>query len=351
MKVAFVSDLHLGLKRFPDIARKQAEEALFSADELADVIVVSGDIFDKNNPSVDTLYHAMDTFSSLNSKVLVIPGNHDARVRGERNAVELLTTLPNVVSVDKRTERVGDMTITGLGYVPDHLAKDAIVYLTERERPHLSSQTSILVIHQNVSEFVLMGESTVSLNFLASLPFTYVVCGHHHQHGIERGKVVFPGSTVVTQLREDEVGERGFYVFDGLTWTFHSINAVPVRIEELKFNDADFNTVVERVMAVVSGKDEEEILRIVLRGSLQAGLSPSDLPLPKNLAPTVFIDNKLNSRTSFQEFIDELKESSVGLGNMKERVVFLLKKHTHMKVLDVEKLFYALHDRIGVDDI
>ena len=55
MKVAFVTDMHFGYRRFESDAHKQGREAILSAAREADVLILGGDNFDTSLPRMETL--------------------------------------------------------------------------------------------------------------------------------------------------------------------------------------------------------------------------------------------------------------------------------------------------------
>ena len=113
MKVAIVSDMHLGYERFYDDAYKQAREAFEAiAEEGADMVIIPGDIFDKRNPKPDVIAQAINLFRDFSRKqwpaeldkfmplrngkvytgipVVAIPGTHERVAEGKENPLTLL---------------------------------------------------------------------------------------------------------------------------------------------------------------------------------------------------------------------------------------------------------------------
>ena len=90
MRILHTSDWHLG-KRLNSESLQDAHEkflAWFTTDllteEKPDLIVVSGDIYDRAVPSTESIELFEDTLARLHSAkipVLITAGNHDSRVR------------------------------------------------------------------------------------------------------------------------------------------------------------------------------------------------------------------------------------------------------------------------------
>ncbi len=64
MKIAIVSDLHLGYDLFREDAFNQAKQALDMAYELSDMLLVPGDVFDVHYPRPDVIAEAVNLFGA-----------------------------------------------------------------------------------------------------------------------------------------------------------------------------------------------------------------------------------------------------------------------------------------------
>ncbi len=338
-RIAFLSDFHLGYPRFREDAFKQAKAAVEMASERADLLVVAGDIFDRTTPSLDVLKEALEIFASCPKPCLITHGNHERRTKGFTNAVELLARLPNVRYVHGECVKFPSFSITMLGYVPEEFASTAISQLPKEHHPDLS----FLVIHQSVREFCLSGEG-LAVEELLSLPYTFVVCGHLHRNGIE-DRIVFPGSTVVTQIREEEVSPRGFFVYDipSNSWRFVPIPSRRVVLERVEFERAsldEIREVVQERITALKMRYPEAIIKLVLQGTLREGLSPSDVCLPD--WDNVFISNELQGGTLLER-LREIKHHSPSF-NVEHRAMALLKERVKLKLFNVEDLLRLLEE-------
>ena len=78
MKILHTSDLHL--KSFNDIRWKTLETILeIGKVENIDVLVISGDLFDKDEKAQELRPEIRKIFSNNQFKILLIPGNHDSQ--------------------------------------------------------------------------------------------------------------------------------------------------------------------------------------------------------------------------------------------------------------------------------
>jgi DNA repair exonuclease SbcCD nuclease subunit len=351
-RIAFLSDFHLGYPRFKEDAYKQAKEAMKKANELADIIVVGGDIFDRANPTLETLREGFEIFNAVDKPCIITHGNHERRAKAFANAVELLGELKHVYYLHGETAIINDrISITVVGSVPDDLAMVGIKQVVEKEKENLR-ETSFLVIHQSIAEFCLDPNNSLTVDDLLTLPFTFIVCGHLHRNGKEcKGRIIFPGSTVVTQLKQEETSKRGFFVYDVSNgWDFIEISSRPFFVRTIEFNEGSFEDVQKRVESVVEELRKEQpnaVIKVILKGSLQKGLSPSDISLPK--IKDVYVTNNLYG-ASLIERIEMIKKSHTTPSSLEQRIVSLLKEKVELEVFNVEELFKMLEEG-NVDEI
>jgi len=249
MKIAIIGDTHFGYKRFEADSFKQGEEALLSAAEKADMLLLAGDIFDTRIPSMETLGKVASIFEKLKHRkwnvvhekvekgekdkrkipIAAIHGTHERRTKENVNPIQLLAKMnylidvdnnPVVFEKDNKEEKTGNeekaekVCIQGMGGVPDDFAKNALRVLDPKPIPEMFN---IFVMHQSIKELMYVGDKTNSLISLNDLPkgFDLYINGHIHDHKVSlNGKLIIPGSTVVTQLKENEQKNKGYVIYD-----------------------------------------------------------------------------------------------------------------------------------------
>ncbi len=110
MKIAILSDFHIGYERFRADAYSQAEEALEKASSVADALLIPGDIFDYRHPKSDVIAEAIHLFRNLSKKkfaataktldgkpnytsipVIAIPGTHERRADSTLDPIDVLS--------------------------------------------------------------------------------------------------------------------------------------------------------------------------------------------------------------------------------------------------------------------
>ncbi len=363
MRIAFVTDMHFGYRRFEDDALGQGRQALLDASRQADLIILGGDNFDTPLPRMETLaevtkilVEAREIFRSrgiANAPIFAIHGNHDRRARGFVHPTELLSHGGLLESVHNRTrafEKDGEkIAISGMGNVPDDLAKEGIAKLSCKPVP---GAFNIFVLHQSFKEHdIAKNEQFISFDDLPD-GFDLYLCGHVHKPNLS-GKVLNPGSTVVTQLREDEAGERGWLLYDTLEKSakFMPVNSRRLFHSELVFDKAKPDEVKARAVAeaerlkgqAIGGK--APLVKIVLKGTLAEGFHSADLRMPE-LGDGIFIDNSLNSN-NLRERIAQIKLSREKKEGSKELGMRLLRgrlEGTAYALGDPEKVFEMLLD-------
>jgi len=356
MKIAVFSDPHLGYARFEEDSYVQAERAIASASEKADLILCAGDIFDTKIPKLETLKRAIEMFAKTVVPVYVIHGNHERRAKDMVNPVQLLSAGTKVrllhdeaAVFEKNGEKV---QVFGMGSMPEEHAETALKGMMggfSRE----DGAFSILMLHQSIRELIPGGEDELTLKYLESLPFDLIVNGHIHETVSKLGgRFIIPGSTVITQLKKDEMAEKGYFLYDTKTKRseFVKIQSRPFFYEELEFKGAGESEIRERIrerVKEIRAKHPDSVIAVKIDGTLKEGLSGSDIKVDGY--EHVFIENRLNvgTLTAKLERIRSSRETNLSL---REAAVKELKAKTDGKIdrFDSTELFEKLV--IGPDE-
>ncbi len=225
MKVALLADLHLGFGantnriRYEDSFR-QAKEAIELAAEHADVILIAGDIFDTRRPGLEVLARSVDVFSpakEIGIPIYAIHGNHDIRVGAEQNVVKLLDRFGILTYIHRQRVNIKinheTLEVFGVGWIPDSHAAQVFSLL-----PTPSKDPSILLFHQPLAGFFnWINETPIEPSMLPE-GYSLYVTGHLHWHvakNVNGRRIVIPGSTIRTQLRDKEVQDTpAFFIWD-----------------------------------------------------------------------------------------------------------------------------------------
>lgn len=357
MKIAIFSDPHLGYARFEEDSFIQAERAILSANEKADIIICAGDIFDIKTPKLETLKRAIDIFKKTTLPLYAIFGNHERRSKELTNPVELLESATSLKLLhakeavfEKNNERI---QIFGLGSVPEEYAELALKKSLEKFQPQKHS-FKILVLHQSIKELMIGAEEELSLEYLETLPFDLIINGHIHKT-IKKldDRFLIPGSTVITQLKKDEVDPKGYFLYDTSIKKAEFIE-IPSRkffYEELFFDNASETLIQSELTARITKlktTHPDSILAIKLNGTLKSGLNSSDIRISNNL-PDVFIDNRLNSE-NLSERLEQIRNIHSENISIRDMALKELSKKLEGKItiFDIFEMFDKLSESAEV---
>ncbi len=309
MKIAILSDFHLGYERFREDAYIQAKDALEKAYEVSDMMIMPGDIFDFRHPKPDVIAEAITLFKDLSKKefdakvtyfegkgrfyttkpVIIIPGTHERRSDTAVDPVDVLALSGFAVNVnramavvEKGSEKVA---VFGIGGVAEERFGDTI---REMAFKPAGDAFNIFMFHQSLYELLPFNKEFLHIEELPE-GFDLYVDGHIHNK-VElkcHGKpFLIPGSTVLTQLKAGEQEEKGFFVFDTKekNYTFHQIRSRKFVMLKLDVSGEDPSKVTERIEkkineVVVSNSTEKPIIRVELNGRMKEGFKASDLNL------------------------------------------------------------------------
>lgn len=389
MKIAIVSDLHLGYERFEEDAFVQASEALEEASKLADAVLIPGDIFDKRYPRPDVISQAINIFRELSKKkwgavisnhegkgqlhttvpIIAIPGTHERIAEGKDNAVKLLSlaglladTSESTTTIQKGGEKV---SVFGLGGIAEELVKDRLVDIAPKP---LKDSFNIFMFHQSVYEMLPYSDHFIRYSDLPK-GFDLYVSGHMHSRqeaSVHGKKLLIPGSTVLTQMKGDEQSSKGFILFDTKDYShrFVQIKSRPYSTSTISVNDAKPSDLIDRCEAeierMLSGKKEKPILRIKVTGTLAKGFDKADLQvhsLVMRYSGKAFLTVDISQLTSpgTELMIDELREGKIDDMPIKDLGILTLSEKMKNSGADQSisytELFNLLSGEAGKDKI
>ncbi len=382
MKIAIVSDLHIGYERFYEDAYSQASEALVEAAKLADAILLPGDIFDKRAPKPEVMAQAINIFRKLDSldwqasvesfsgngraytkvPIIAISGTHERTAEGKENPLGLLAlagllvdTSESSVVLNKGGERVA---IFGLGGLSEERVAEK---LKELDPKPVENAFNIFVFHQSIYEILPFDKTFIHYDDLPE-GFDLYVCGHVHSRltATVYGKpFLIPGSTVLTQLKEGETEKKGFIIFDTEKHTheFVYINSRPFVVKHLKFTGSSVEEVRKRCDAEITdcvdaAKGQKPIVKLYLEGTFELGGS-SELGLHgiaarHNQEAIVDIDSSALREPELEKGIEAIRDGKIddiGIKDMGMQMLrAALKESGFPETIDISELFEILSD-------
>ncbi len=382
MKIAIVSDMHIGYERFAEDAFNQAKEALEKASEIADAIIMPGDVFDKRSPKPEVIAQAINIFRELSKKdwkakvvsfdgrgrknhtnipVIGISGTHERTAFGKENPLGLLGLAGLIVDtseattvIEKDNEKVA---IFGLGGLSEERVKETLLELDPKP---VKGAFNIFMFHQSIYEILPFSNDFIHYDDLPK-GFDLYVDGHIHSviEAVVHGKkFLIPGSTVLTQLKEGEQQEKGFMVFDTKKYTheFVKINSRKLVFRNLGFEKAKPKEVKEKCESEIEeilSKSTKPIIRLKLHGTIDSGFNSTDMPLHSIIVKysskaTIEIDNSKLINPDIQSEIENLRDNKIGNVPVKELGMNMLgaklKEQKFNEKLNYSELFNILSD-------
>lgn len=345
MLLAILSDFHLGYDRFHDDAYSQAREALESAVSLADALLIPGDLFDVRAPKPEVLAEAINLFRGISKRewgarverveseskaytgvpAIAIPGTHERRAKGAEDPVNLLALAGMLIDVndgfavlEKGGERVA---VYGMGGVPEEHFAEAIKKLDPRP---VDGCFNVFMFHQSTHELLPFDSGCASFEDLPK-GFDLYVDGHIHNRvemSVHGKPFLIPGSTVLTQLKESEQEEKGFYLYDTAAnkYSFRKIKSrrfsvVKVSAEGMTPDELS-RTVREKVESVIGSAGDRPIIKVEIIGATKSGFKSIDFDFGgiassyKDSATVEISKSKLESVAEDGE-VDALRKGSL----------------------------------------
>lgn len=328
MKVSIISDTHFGYKWGEERGEDAFENAREAFEENldADVIILPGDIFDRKIPKQEVLDKAAEVLSipmkgernvtadrelgihGNGIPVVAIHGTHERRPSAYTNPIELMANTGHLVHLHNDRivfEKDGErLAVHGMSGVPEKYAPQV---LEQFDPEPVEDAFNILVVHQSIEGFVYTGEGEHLT--LEDFPdgFDLIVDGHIHWYNIDRfgdaessgeesapssnrsenaaedKPLVFPGSTVTTQMRKIEAEkEKGFLRLDT---TENTLDFVPletprdVHYIELEVDGEEWSDIkqeaVERLEEVAG--DDKPLVNLKINGKTSGRVNPREL--------------------------------------------------------------------------
>ncbi len=327
MKIAVISDTHLGYPRFLEDSFTQAKYAFEDASKKADVILFLGDLYDTRVPSLQTLGESISFFRDLKIPVFAIHGNHERRSKGMLNPVELLQKaglLTHLHFSSSTFEKNGEkIFIAGMGNVPDDLTQKGLERLKEAVRPP-EGMFSILLLHQSFKEFVY-GEQLSSIHDLEPLGYSLYLNGHTHLYKVGMdGKFLIPGSTVLTQLTREETQPKGYILYDTISKSSEFVE-IPARkfvFEEMEFDalpPAEISEKIKNKYEELRKEFPDAAIKLRIKGTLAQGFRAGDITLPSH--HFLFLDNRLDEKKMHAEIgkLREMREQKLPIRELSEK--------------------------------
>ena len=268
MKIIHCSDLHLDSKLEANLdkekAKQRRDEILYSFQNMVNfannndvrIIIIAGDLFDKNKVSVKAKNIVRDTIlANKNIDFIYLKGNHD-----EENFIT--DELPGNLKLFNKNEwnsyKYENVVISGIEFGK----KDS--YEIYKSLMLNQSDFNIVVLHGQESNYENKKDKTeiINLRELKNKNIDYLALGHIHKYKLEKldNRGIYCYSGCLEGRGFDECGEKGFVLLNiennKLETKFIS-NSIRT-LEELEVDVSDTMTTTE-----VEQKINEKIEKIL----------------------------------------------------------------------------------------
>ncbi len=235
MKFLHTSDLHIGLKL---CEQPMNDEIVYLLDEIADTalkeectaVVIAGDIYDRSNPSPESIKIFDDFVSKLvgyNLTVIAISGNHDSAERVgcfsdilKKSGVYFSTPFDGKTHKAELTDEYGTVGFIMLPFVKPSVcsiyAGESITNYTDAVKYQLGcleqnkSERNVVVVHGYTGEKTYGGEDddeTGGTGYISPEIFSdydYTAFGHLHTAHSVGDKIRYSGSILRCSFAERE---------------------------------------------------------------------------------------------------------------------------------------------------
>ncbi len=275
LKIIHTADIHfdtphknLGDSSKANIRREDmyaSFKKIIGLSKNADMLIISGDLFDGNNVSKTTLEFLKEEFSKIPEvRVFICAGNHD--YRGDESVYNTFDFGENVYVFDTDAEKI-ETDVADIYGISFKTANDNRKLL-EKISVSNPDKINILVMHGNLSG---TDYNPVSLTDISNSGMDYIALGHIHAYSgvLSSGRTFYAYPGCPEGRGFDELGEKGVIALS-LSKGNADATFVPVcerMYLDLKVDITDalgYDEILERINEVYQG--EKHIYRIRLCG-------------------------------------------------------------------------------------
>ena len=281
MKIIHCSDLHLDSKMEANLdkekARQRKNEILLNFQNMIDfanknqvnIIIIAGDLFDKNKVSVKAKNIVKDAIiSNTNIDFVYLKGNHDE----ENFITEEIPSNLKLFNGDNWTSyRYENIVISGIEFGK----KDS--YEIYKSLMLNQSDFNIVVLHGQETNYTDKKDKAeiINLRELKNKNIDYLALGHIHKYKMEKldNRGVYCYSGCLEGRGFDECGNKGFVLLDIEN---NKINTEFIKnsirnLEEIEVDISDTMTTTEvetKIDEKISNISRDNLIKIVLTGKV-----------------------------------------------------------------------------------
>ncbi len=277
LKIIHCADVHFdsamsGIKTTAKVNIRQNEmketfSEIVKLAENADILLISGDLFDGRNVSKNTLSYLKDEFSKIpDTKVFICAGNHD--YIGEKSPYREFNFGENVYIFGTEMECISfpEYDVYGISFKAPNDEREMLSGF----RVQNPEKINICVMHGDVAG---TDYNPIKVKDIESSGLDYLALGHIHKASpINKAGLThyaYPGCP--EGRGNDETGEKGAYALEIIKGNVVNCEFVPLcrRMyidEEVDITDVtDYNGIFEKINELYKG--ENHIYRFTLKGN------------------------------------------------------------------------------------
>ena len=310
-RILHMADMHLDsaftARLSADMARLRRSEqrAVFSriidtARESADVLLISGDLFDSANVSDETISFLKRKFAEIrNIPVFIAAGNHDPYAPDSVYAnqdfgenVRVFGTAGEYFDLDDLKLR-----ICGASFGSENGANVPSIC----DMPRHDEYNNIAVIHGDVVSGVSSAGryNPISVSEIEKSGFDYAALGHVHTFsGFNKaGKTVWAYPGIPEPRGFDECAEKGRYGvicidgFDEAGFKFKELHERAYHVIDIGIDETvtDSEMIIELISERLSEFSEKDLFKIIISGSPAEGFRPNIEMIGERIKNSAFL--------------------------------------------------------------
>ena len=314
MKIIHCADIHLASileaklprekssKRKSEVLNTFSRMVEYAKDNDIKIIILSGDVFDKDNPAMkdkDFFYKTIKSYKDID--FLYLNGNHDKEGSYINSDIENLKTFNKN---DFTSYKYNNIVISGIEMTEENCKSFYSKLKLNKDN------INIVMLHGEVSDSV--GMDKIKIDNLKNKNIDYLALGHIHKHqeGIidDRGIFAYPGCLEGRGF--DEIGEKGFIVLDVdkiIKTTFipfaqRIIHEIDVDVSSAK----DLYDVIKIVKEGTKDIDKKDLMKINLIGDIDVNLDIDNYEKDILTALNEFFFVKVYNKTTLKIDMDKL---------------------------------------------
>ncbi|MDP4108550.1 MAG: DNA repair exonuclease [Bacillota bacterium] len=310
------------------IMRKEQKEAVrfivgLANDERADILLISGDLFDGKDALYETVLFLSDELRKLNCAAFIAPGNHD--YYGFRSPYRSVSWPQNVhIFTDSGISRVqcGNIAVYGAGFDSPDVTGPLLSGFRVND-----GEAAVMVMHGDMFS-ANSPYNPISERDIAQSGLLYLALGHVHAYsGIKKaGETHYAYPGCVFGRGFDEQGEKGVLLGE-VSRRDVKLDFIPVpgrRYIEIQVpadKASSIRELASSARASVLKNSEDDIIRFTLTG--EAGFDIDSESLIRELSDLAFyvcVRDKTTPKRDMWEALNEDSLKGIFLRRMKNAI-------------------------------